>query len=692
MELLYYLNTSIIALLAGVIFTTLIKNKSISGMISILATSLFSSALLYFSIKIILAKSIIEQKFFSLNPLLNSSFFISIDSLSALFLLIIAIVSLCVTIFSWKYLEVYKEQSSRRFYPFLLSLFLSAVGLVIIRDLLFFILFWELMTLISWQLVIFEREKKDALKGGLQYFIATHVATAFLILSAVILYSYSHDFNFTEIKKSLLILLEKNSLLAHFILFSLLIAFITKAGILPFGFWLPNAYPQPPSSASSFFGGVMSKLAVYALLRFFLSVIPLSYDTQIWGLIIAIAGVLSIFIGTIAALNQDEAKRLMSFHAIGQVGYMLLGIGTGIYFINVNPFLGIIALSGGLLHVFNNSIYKSLLFLNAGAIFYKTGTTDLNKVSGLIKVMPLTAMTALVGALSIAGVPPFNGFISKLLIFESSIGTAKVMEAFFIVKFAFIIFGIISVFISAITLASFLKFVNSAFMGKLRGLEEDRKRIPWSMTFPQLILALICIISGLFPVVPLELIYDAISSATNLNLPAFSSVFLSSLAGVSINFCQDCKETGVWFPVFVILSVTILSLIIFIFEKYAQAPKREVDTWYGGKEHTPEEVTYTGHSFYQPFKEMLSFRIGKIQFRGLYPVELPSFKFPFPVWIRKLIQPDEWFYYPLSNKVVSFFNTVGYCYEQLSGKYMAWLVLGGILIIVLVFYLAGVIL
>lgn len=692
MELLHYLNTSIIALLVGVIFTTLIKNKSISGIVSILSTSLFSSALLFFSLNIILTKTIVEQNLFSLNPLLNASFFISIDSLSALFLLIIAIVSLCVTIFSWKYLEVYEEQSSRRFYPFLLLVFLSAVGLVIIRDLLFFILFWELMTLISWQLVIFERQKKEALKGGLQYFITTHAATAFLILSALILYSYSHNFNFTEIKKSFLILLEKNSLLAHFILFFLLIAFITKAGILPFGFWLPNAYPQPPSSASSFFGGVMSKFAVYALLRFFLSVIPLSNATQIWGLIIAIAGVLSIFIGTIAALNQDEAKRLMSFHAIGQVGYMLLGIGTGIYFINVNPFLGIIALTGGLLHLLNNSIYKSLLFLNAGAIFYKTGTTDLNKVSGLIKVTPLTAMTAIVGALSIAGVPPFNGFMSKLLIFESSIWTAKVNESFFMVKFAFIIFGIISVFISAITLASFLKFVNSAFMGKLRGVQQDSKRIPWSMTFPQFILALICLITGLFPLFPLELTYNAISSSTNLTLPHFSSVFLSSLAGVSIKFCQDCKETGVWFPIFVIFSVTILSLIIFVFEKYAQAPKRDVDTWYGGKEHTPEEVTYTGHSFYQPFKEMLSFRIGKIQFRGLYPVELPSFNFSFPVWIRKLIQPDEWFYYPLSNKVIKFFNTFGYCYEQLSGKYMAWLVLGGVLVIVLVFYLAGAIL
>jgi len=148
-------------------------------------------------------------------------------------------------------------------------------------------------------------------------------------------------------------------------------------------------------------------------------------------LIVAVAGTISIFVGTIAALTQDETKRLMSFHAIGQVGYMLLGIGVGIYFININPFLGTVAMVGGLFHVLNNSIYKSLLFLNAGSIFYKTKTTDLNKVEGLIKVMPLAGITALIGSLSIAGVPPFNGFVSKLLIFESSIWSAKQSEVFY---------------------------------------------------------------------------------------------------------------------------------------------------------------------------------------------------------------------------------------------------------------------
>ncbi len=685
MEYLYF---SFLSLTLGALLTALIRNKIGSGVLAVLFTSISAVLLIDLALDVLFNNKIFEEEVFSLLPLLNASIFIRVDALSALFLLIVAIVSFCVCLFSVKYISSY-SQSSLSFYPPILSLFASSVGLVCIKDLLFFILFWEMMTLTSWILVVFEREKKQALKAGLQYFIATHVATAFLILAAVIIYSYSNSFEFSEVYKSLGNILVNNSLLGNFLIFCFFIAFVTKAGVLPFGFWLPNAYPQPPSSASSFFGGVMSKLAVYAILRFFLSVIPLSSTTEAWGFVIAFFGVISIFIGTIAALTQDEAKRLMSFHAIGQVGYMLLGIGVGIYFIHISPFLSVIALTGGIFHAFNNSIYKSLLFLNAGAIFYKTSTTDLNRVSGLIKVMPLTALAAMVGALSIAGVPPFNGFVSKLLIFESSIWSARVNEALFLVKGAFIIFGIISIFISAITLASFLKFINSAFMGKFK--EEDIKggRLSWSMTLPQIILATICVVTGLFPSVPIKFMYDAILVSSKINLPDFNQVFSADIAGIGINYCQSCLSSGAWYPLFIISSTIMLSLIIFSFERYAGAKIREVKTWYGGKEHTPEEVIYTGHSFYQPFKEIVSFKVGGIYFKGFYPSEFPPLKFAFPKWITKIIQPDDWFYYPLANLISKFFDRMSNFYERLNRYYIFWFVLGSLLVGILVFYFYG---
>ncbi|GLI53549.1 complex I subunit 5 family protein [Thermodesulfovibrio yellowstonii] len=682
-----YIDISFLALISGMVLTSFIKNKNFSGFITLIMTAFCSIGALYFSLNVIIENKIIEQEIFSLKPLLNSSFLISIDSLSALFLLIVSLVSFCVSLFSWKYLDVYKTNSPKRFYPFLILLFIASIGVVSVKDLLFFIVFWELMTLSSWFLVIFERDKKSALKGGLQYFIATHVTTAFLILASVILYSYSNDFSFKEINKSFSLIIKNQPYLSHFILFCIFIAFVTKAGVLPFGFWLPNTYPQPPSSASSFFGGVMSKLAVYALFRFFCSVIPFSFHTQIWGFIIASFGIFSIFVGTIAALTQDEAKRLMSFHAIGQVGYMFLGIGVGLYFIKINPFLASIALVGGLFHVFNNSIYKSLLFLNAGSIFYKTGTTDLNKVSGLMKVMPLTAITALIGSLSIAGVPPFNGFISKLLIFESSIWSAKQSEVFFLIRGAFIVFGIISVFISAVTLASFLKFVNSAFMGKLQGTIDEKRNLPWSMVLSQIILAFICLLAGLFPFIPLKIIYTAVTASSG-SLPEFSSVFVGNILGVGINFVENYSQ-GAWFPVFIMIPLIILTILIFSFERYAKARKRDVETWYGGKEHAPEEVVYKGHSFYQPFKDLVSFKIGKIQFKGFYPVGIPAIKFSVPESFLKILRVDEWLYYPIVDKLTKFFEFLAQIYNSITEKYIVWLIFGSIFIFILLFYFSG---
>lgn len=682
-----YLYVSFLALICGAILTSFIKNKTISGFLATALTLISSLCLFSVSIDVISENKVIEYEVFSFKGILNSSLLLSIDSLSALFLLIISIISFCVSLFSWKYLNAYKENSPVSFYPFLMLLFMSSSGVVCVKDILFFIVFWEFMTLSSWFLVVFEREKKSAIKGGLQYFIATHVTTAFLILASVIIYSYSNDFSFKAINKSFEFIINNHPAIAHFILFSIFIAFVTKAGVLPFGFWLPNTYPQPPSSASSFFGGVMSKLAVYALLRFFCSVFPVSFYTQVWGFIIAVSGVFSIFVGTIAALTQDEAKRLMSFHAIGQVGYMLLGIGVGLYFIKINPFVAAVALVGGLFHVFNNSIYKSLLFLNAGSIFYKTGTTDLNRVSGLMKVMPLTAITALIGSLSIAGVPPFNGFISKLLIFESSIWSAKQSEVFLLTRGTFIVFGIISVFISAVTLASFLKFVNSAFMGKLEGTFDEKRDLPWSMVLPQLILAGLCILTGLFPMISLKIIYAATLASYNF-LPDFSSVFTVNFAGVDINFIKNYSQ-GAWFPVFVMIPLIILSILIFSFEKYAGTPKREVETWYGGKEHTPEEVAYRGHSFYQPFKDLVSFRIGKIQFKGFYPVTTPSIKVSVPEKFLKILHPDEWLYYPVANRLTKLFESAEKLHNSTTKKYIAWLIVGSIFILILLFYFSG---
>jgi len=201
MEHLSYIYASFVALIVSTVGTCFIKNKSVAGFSASILSLSSSICLFYPAIDIVIGNKLVEQTIFSLKPLINSSFLLSIDSLSALFLLIISLISFCVSLFSWKYLNAYESHSPINL-SFLMLLFISSIGVVCIKDILFFIVFWELMTLSSWFLIVFDREKKSALKGGLQYFIAAHVATAFLILASVILYSYSNDFSFTEIKKA----------------------------------------------------------------------------------------------------------------------------------------------------------------------------------------------------------------------------------------------------------------------------------------------------------------------------------------------------------------------------------------------------------------------------------------------------------------------------------------------------------
>jgi hydrogenase-4 component B len=292
---------------------------------------------------------------------------------------------------------------------------------------MFFIVFWEIMTLTSWALVVYERENKESLKAGFIYFIVTHIATGCLILGAVVLYSHTSDltFRFEALRASLTALLATNPALVHLILALFFIGFATKASTLPFGFWLPLAHPVAPSSFSAVLSGVMIKAGIYGMARLFCTILPISTCSQTWGIVIALFGTFSIFIGTMAALTQDDSKRLMAFHSIGQVGYMFLGLGAGFYFLPINPAVGTIALVGGLFHMINHSWFKSCLFLNAGAVMYKTGTRDLNKIGGLFSLMPWTGITALIASLSIGGIPPFNGFASKLVLFESSIIAGK---------------------------------------------------------------------------------------------------------------------------------------------------------------------------------------------------------------------------------------------------------------------------
>jgi hydrogenase-4 component B len=680
---LTFLYAAFLLLIAGAIISAVVSRyERACGWVSMGFVSVASACLLYAAIYVFVRGAVEGSEILSLHPVINASLMAGIDPLSALLLLIISIVSFCVTLFSIRYIGRYKE-SLLSYYPLLLLLFASIVGVVSVRDMMFFIVFWEIMTLTSWALVIYERENEKSLRAGLEYFIATHVATFFIVLASLILYPRTPgpSFSFEALKVSFETLLIANPALVHIVLALFFIGFVTKAGVLPFGFWLPNAYPAAPSGATAAFAGALEKAAIYGVVRVFCEILPISHHSYIWGQIIAVFGAISILVGTMSALSQDDTKRLMSFHAIGQIGYMFLGVGLGLFLLPINPPLAIIALIGGLFHMINHSWFKTCLFLNAGSILYKTGTRDLNEVGGLMRLMPFTAATAIIASLSISGIPPFNGFSSKLLIFESSIMSG-------ISSPQFIILGLIAIFISAVTLASFLKFLNSAFLGKLytEGRVDIHGDVPLSMKIPQGILAFLCILFGIVPLLPVRMIYNAISSILPVNYsPAAGSLFGSSPPGFSLNLGQGI--VGTWNPLWVLIALFVLFALGYFISKAGGAPIRKAETWYGGREHAVAHVRYSSHSFYNPFKQIFAFKIGGIKFEGLYPKTISLPKITMPKILRAVLDIDHWIYYPFASGFVKLSRWFSRVHVGVPQVYILWIIIGLIACIIVLFAL-----
>ncbi len=606
-------------------------------------------------------------------PIMGASLVFNFDTLSAIFLCIIALISVLATIYSIKYMTIPYAQGLRMtgYYPPLLLYFASLIAVVTVSDMFFFFIAWEFMTLSSYVLVIFDRKNKKCLRAGFKYFLMTHIATAFMFLAAIILYINGDSFSFDSLSISLRELMSTNPVLVHVVLGLFFIGFATKAGVLPFGDWLPDAYPAAPGPASAVFGGIMSKLGVYGIIRVFCDILPISGFSETWGIVISIFAVISIFVGTMTALIQDDTKRLLSFHVIGQIGYMLLGIGIGVYFLPTNKVIATIAIVAGIFHLLNNSIYKSSLFLTAASIFYKTGTRDLNKIGGLAKFMPMTATAAVIASLSIAGMPPFNGFSSKWLIYQSAI-VGGMKNGFFI------ILGIIAIFISVVTLASFFKFFGASFFGKLHAGARnlDKKEIPKSLYIPQLILAGLCILLGLFPMLPIKVIYSAVGDIFGSgNIPAIGSLYGDSLIGINTNF--GFGIFGSWNPIIILAALVVTTLISYYFYKSGKVKERMVESWYCGEEHTDEEVRYPAHNFYLPFKQLFRIKIGKYEREGVYPtIPLPKIKFSEEGIIKRILGIDNWLYYPIVNFTLKLFKKFSKTHIGIPHVYLLWMFIG----------------
>lgn len=390
-----------------------------------------------------------------------------LDGLTSFMLVTVNLVAFIISIYAINYMEKYT--SKWKFYTLFLLMLAGMNGVIITGDIFNLFVFLEIASVASYALVAFGTERHE-LEAAFKYAVMSTVGSLFILIGIVFLYSYTSTLNMADMA---VILAEKgvgNVGLMVSVLF--IMGFGLKAALVPFHAWLPDAHPSAPAPISAMLSGVLIKsLGVYTICRIFFNVIGLSLKLSS---LLMFLGALSMVIGVFLAIGQWDLKRLLAYHSISQIGYVILGIGIG------TP-LGIL---GGLFHLFNHSVFKSLLFLNAGAVEYSTGTRDLQKMGGLGERMPVTSTTSLTASMSIAGIPPFTGFWSKLLIIIAAVSAGHIGYAFW------------AVLASILTLASFTKVMKYGFFGKLREKWSTIKEAPLFMVLAMISLAFICIVGG----------------------------------------------------------------------------------------------------------------------------------------------------------------------------------------------------
>lgn len=525
-------------------------------------------------------------------------FSLRLDSLSAFFLLVISLLAAVVSIYATGYVSEYYHKKNVSLLGGGLNLFLLSMVMVVSVDNAFaFLVAWELMSIVSFGLVMFEHERQDVRIAGYIYVVMTHVATLFITLAFLSLFLFTGTFAFSDFKVIAGVIPEwlRNTLFVM-----LLIGFGTKAGIVPLHIWLPRAHPAAPSHISALMSAVMIKTAVYGLLR-------ISFDVfgggpAWWGLLVLSAGMISAVLGIVYGLADNDMKRFLAYSSAENMGIIFMGIGAALLFQSFAlPLLATLALSAALYHVLNHAAFKGLLFMGAGAVLFATHTRNINELGGLIRKMPVTAVMFLIGGLSMAALPPLNGFVSEWAVFQSLFQLSLVAPGFgakLLGAAGVAALGLAGVFAAG----GIVKHFGTAFLALPRSEKaEHAVEVPLQMQAGMGLLAVGCVGLGIFPGFVLRLLEDICAQFFHTQLPLtslFSLPFVDSSAAVVI--------PGVTW----IALAAILGLTFFIVRQWLGRSQVTIDeTWNCGT-RIDSSMEYTGTSFSNPVLVILQRLVG----------------------------------------------------------------------------------
>jgi len=514
-------------------------------------------------------------------------FVFAMDGWSAVFLAITGLGGILTGIYGIGYGIAYKGNRLRMLSALFTTFVFSMVLVTLAQDALGFLVAWEIMAVVSFLLVNHEAEKKGVWQTAYQYLVMTHLGTASIMIAFFVVGSGANSLEFSSLSVETLDMGARNlAFLAAFIGFAL------KAGLVPLHVWLPNAHPAAPSHVSALMSGVMLNMALYGFGRFIFNFLgPVEFW---WGVLVFTLALISAFIGALYAQMATDMKRILAYSSVENMGIVFVGMGTGMLLLTTNhKELAMLGFVAAIVHAFNHSIMKSLLFMSAGSIMHGTGgEKNIEKMGGLSKFMPQTAAFTLVGAMALSALPLTNGFVGEWLTFKSlvQLANADAGTGFrLLAAFGFLLLGLAA----ALALGAFVRFYGVIFLGRPRSNEvEQVHESPLSMTIAMGISALLVLTMGIFcaPVVDLA---TKVINKTLANLPAITNTLIITLPTDS--------GTGIYVPLALGILLIILVTILYILSYKKTMVVRHDLTWNCGTISTNRQQ-YSATGFSKPVR------------------------------------------------------------------------------------------
>ncbi len=606
-------------------------------------------------------------------------FHLRIDPLAGFFLVVVGLLSLFVSLFSLGYVrEIAKHRSITRLVVFT-PLFLAGMFMVILADdALFFLVAWELMAAASYFLVLFEDEHVENRRAAFLYLVIAHVGAIAILLSFGVMSGLAtgfegfHGYTFDAMRQAEIPAAWGTAafLLAFF-------GFAAKAGVIPLHVWLPEAHPVAPSNISALMSGVMLKTAIYGILRVTFDLLRIF--PWWWGALVLAFGLVTAVLGVLFALLQNDLKRLLAYSSVENIGIILIGAGLSMIFTSFQlPLLAALALTASLYHALNHAMFKGLLFMGAGTVLHVTRERNMEKLGGLIHMLPGTAVLFLVGCVSISGLPPFNGFVSEWLTFQAFLLSPSLPSP--LMKLLIPMGAALLALTAALSSACFVKAFGVTFLGHWRGRQQPKvHRANWQMRTGMGMAAAACLLLGVLPTLVIDWLdtvpQQLVGSRIGTTAGAFGWMWLTPVAA------ERASYSG---PLVFLVTLAVI-VIAYLMLHVRSGTIRRVPLWDCGFEKVTPRMQYTSTAFAMPLRRIFGFFFHvreRVKLNPQAPHRTVPVSMQYSLRVRDRIWG--WLYKPLVEASFWLSRRVG---RLQQGRIQAYLIYSFVTIIVLLLFL-----